>query len=597
MRPMRFGCLLALLAWGLFHGMAAAAHAGPVAEALARLANEEDLPNRKLMAVTCASLNQLDRESAQLMRAMEWTTASTLGQALNAIGLRQAIDMDKPIVAVFDSQSHVQGFPAVALIPTRNGESFEAAVKAEAVDGNAAGLLAFEMLGRRLIARRLDTSTIAVGTDQRAMGRLIRSSRRDGAWLEGVPEAGVQAMEQRSLSVVCRRLSVWVSASDDMVRSVGMLNRPSVFTVTPGPLGLKLDAFIKGPGGDPGDDGKGLEVPGRFGDSLLEGLRRENAFMYGQLAVNNPVIQQELESLCKPRRQRGRATGSGAADAATDLLLPVPGASDDSAEPAMSIAQSLLETLTPVHRVAFVTALGSVEELAATTYLELARNTTVHWTSSDAEAQAHQVFERLAVIVAAHNKGQAPAVHFVAQPADAGDAGSWDDADGQRTRLSWKLQLPDGRLGTMNLNWLPRSPWALMLWPRSQPLSLSGDVTSRGEHGAATVQRPYSVAIRDHRAVAGDESIEADAVLKQVRSLLPGDRIAELYIEHRLLIEALVSLLDDEDQFPLPAVVPPTGMVLGIAGDDLHGGVFVPAIVLRPMRGLLKHLPPMQPAG
>lgn len=513
------------------------ARAEGVAGLLRHVANGEDLPEARLVVVASSSLNRLDRDSAQLMRAMEMTTASTVGQVLSVFGVRQAIDMDRPFVAV------MEGGPdqIMMLIPTRDGDALERAVRAEMLE-EATGTLRFEFAGMPMVARRIDDGTIAVAREIGMLNRLLRAEPREGAWHAGVPGAGLQAIEQAPLAVIGERL-------DRAVGSVNLgfgifdqvLERPGVVVLAPGPLGLRVDWYAPDELADGAAPGAG-EMP-------LRTLRREGAFVVGQVHAGHPLMQGVMPRFVQRVGRRSTA-----------------------------LKITLVRAAMPLDRIGFAIRMPSGANLLSVTGMQMLTGTTVHWTSADPAGDVTGTLELVESLVAQTPGGaqHMPRFEYNAEGLAAAD----------RTLASWSLFLPNGRFGGTNFNeW--RRGLIGMFPPQAGAMTLRGDVSWRDGLGSATFMRAAEEAIVDHRACPPAESFDADPVVNQVRRFLPENRVAEVYVDMRVVLEGVMPMLDGAGMgFALPAVVPPMGMALGTAEGHLRGGMFVPAIALRPVGGL-----------
>jgi hypothetical protein len=428
------------------------------------------------------------------------------------------------------------------LIATRDGQRFEQTLRAEVLEP-ATNTLRFEFAGVPMVARRIDPDTIAVATEIGMLNRLLRANPRDGAWHTGVPEAGLAALESAPLAIVGERLNDWAAGVN---LGFGIfdepLARPVVAVFAPGPLGLRIDSYMP-------DDHATAAIPQPRAVPLRT-LRRSGAFIAGQLHAAHPSMQRVMQEFV----QR-----------------------DDN--PASTLMVELVRAAMPIERIGWTTRLPEAGELPGVTGLDLLSGTTIHWTSASPEADVARTRGTIETAVTATPAAQRNTPRFEYNPEGLAAA--------DRTLGSWTLLLPNGRLAGMNLNALRQGLLALFP-PRNEPMTLRGDVSWRDGLGSATFLRPPTEAIVDHRACPPDESFDADAVLNQVRAFLPGNRIAEMYLDTRTVLEGVMPLLEEMDMgYALPTVVPPIGMALGVAEGHIHGGVFVPAIALRPVGGFL----------
>ncbi|MGP1345097.1 MAG: hypothetical protein ACTS3F_00330 [Phycisphaerales bacterium] len=535
-------------------------------------------PDTQPIYIISPSLASLDRDSTQLMRAMQLTTTSTLAQVLSIIGMRAGIELDAPFAAAFDPTSTP---PAFALIlSTRNADRLEQDLRArphpgepDAPDTNPP-ILAFEFSAQPLIAQRLTPTTLAIASDTNALKRFIQPPQPPQpptnppadalpAPFDSLTPSALNAAEATPIAFITTPSALTALANAPQLAILAPTQDPILLTCAPGPLGLRLDAYLNDTA--PRDAEPTPPDPIDPARTPLNTLRRQDALLAAQIISEHPYWQRHRTHL------------------AERLATQPPD------HPAAQPLAQLINATAAIQRAALIVHAPHPLALTTLTPRALLRATTIHWHSPDPAADTARIVEALEALTNATPGKQA---RFTFNPEALAAA--------DRTLRSWAMLLPEARLAAFDLAWLDASPLSpAPAADRAQPLTLRGDLswpesTARPTipaaletPAAATFIRPSADAIADHRPALAQESYDNDPILAQVRTFLPEPRIAEAYLELKPLLTAAMPILEQQDlAFPLPTVIPPAALAIAPAPDHLRIAAFIPTIALRPLSAI-----------
>lgn len=559
------------------------------------------------VVVVVESISRLDENAAGLLTAIDLDSISTLAQALEALKLSDGLDLRGSAAGVFTG---AEGKYAL-LLPVTDFAGYMRNLKGAREGAGEGGVYRFVYAGTTYFARDLGESFAVFGPDQEIVaaydGRPGNAARRlewlgargrevarsadivaitpevadllpllEGAlapMLKELPPAPVADDAATQGEGEARETAVGALDADPRARfAAGLLERirdqsaGAVLGIRAGPLGVRLD----------------LVIPLREGTELWELTRREPArsasrgargalgalgalprldyLFLGSLDLTHPGMRRLFGEALASGPDADATEGFEVAGALVDSLGLLQGV--DRASVGVYTPENLIRGVLSRTVVAWEAADPSVAAGALRSFLRSLDGKPAPGGGGGGGATGEGL--RLSASVTAMNEEPGLEEWRLGMPTGAEGAGGGAGGGGASLFLLGFGDRASGYLGTGKRG-------GFITWSRDEPLMIAALESARGTGAGGS---------------AGE-----DALVRDVGSLLPEDRVLEWYLNARPIFQQLAPLLammGAGAALPrTPAALAPIGVSISLADSSLHASAFVPAPLLKVGVGVL----------
>lgn len=503
------------------------------------------VPADAVVAIATPSLDRLDKNAQMLITAIGMPQLSTPSQLMGAIGLRAGVDMSRSAaIMMLPGNMEADAPPAVLLLPVSD---YAAMLGAFGVT-SAAGVATFNAAGEEMFAKDVGDGYAAISPLRAALDAYTGKAGNLAAHAIKVGAAGSQVASESDVALIIDSAAMSAMVGPDVGAMMGMMMGP-----------------VAGMGADPRALGGGLTKLMQETTAIVMGLRAGSMGLHIDMAAQFKPGSPRHEAFSSVGQSRG-------------LLKNLPG------DP------YILAFAMDVHDPRFKTMLmggeGKPPTMAGPALFAMLDHT---------KAQSGAIYPNPAGLLGGllargvyyyeTDNAEKFAGLFKTTLHDLdgvieGDAQiqtAFTDAAAEVNGVkldsyTLKMRPAPGKLGT--------SPLAMFYGPTAGP----NGFVARTKSGVYMTTTPDSALMGKALKASEGGSLADDRALSQVADMLPRNRIGEMYLSVKTIMDQVtpfLAMMGQQINVQAPADLPPIGVALTSEGGGMRLTAYAPAPTIK----------------